>query len=53
MNYFYDEQIRKYILLFIRLFGGFAVKMGQNEVGEDIFQRVPDKTTGSVDLVPE
>ena len=41
MNYFYDEQIRKYILQFIRLFGGFAVKMGQNEVGEDIFQRVP------------
>ena len=41
MNYFYDEQIRKYILQFIRLFGGFAVKMGQNEVGEDVFQRVP------------
>ena len=41
MQYFYDEQLRRYIQQFIRLFGGFSCKMGRDDNGLEIFQRVP------------
>ena len=41
MLYFYDEQIRRYILQFIRLFSEFSVKMGKDDAGNDLFQKIP------------
>lgn len=41
MQYFYDEQLRRYIQQFVRLFGGFSVKMGRDKNGNEVFQRVP------------
>ena len=41
MLYFYDEQIRRYILQFIRLFSEFSVKMGKDSAGNDLFQKIP------------
>ncbi len=40
-QYFYDEQIRRWLLQFMRLFGGFSVKMGKDENGADYFHQVP------------
>ena len=42
-THFYDEQIRRYILQFIRLFSGFSVKTGKkmNDGTTDYFIRVP------------
>ena len=43
-SHFYDEQIRRYILQFIRLFSGFSVKTGKKmkDGTTDYFIRVPD-----------
>jgi len=41
MLYFYDEQIRRYILQFIRLFSEFSVKMGKDDAGNDLYQNIP------------
>lgn len=40
-QYFYDQQIRRWLLQFMRIFGGFSVKMGKNANGEDYYQNVP------------
>jgi hypothetical protein len=40
-QYFYDQQIRRWLLQFMRLFAGFNVKMGKNAEGDDIFHEVP------------
>lgn len=40
-QYFYDKQIRRYIQQFIRLFGGFNVRMGSDNTGLPIYQQVP------------
>jgi T4-like virus Myoviridae tail sheath stabiliser len=40
-QYFYDQQIRRWLLQFMRLFGGFSVKMGKDENGADYFHQVP------------
>jgi hypothetical protein len=40
-TYFYDQQIRRWLIQFMRLFGGFSVKMGKDEQGADFFQVVP------------
>jgi hypothetical protein len=40
-QYFYDKQVRRYIQQFIRLFSGFSVQMGKNEIGLPIYQEVP------------
>lgn len=40
-QYFYDKQVRRYIQQFIRLFSGFNVQMGKNDIGLPIFQEVP------------
>ena len=40
-QYFYDEQIRRWLLQFMRLFGGFSVKMGKDENGADYYHQVP------------
>ena len=40
-TYFYDQQIRRWLLQFMRLFGGFSVKMGKDATGADIYHQVP------------
>lgn len=40
-QYFYDSQIRRWLLQFMRLFGGFSVKMGKDSDGADHFHQVP------------
>lgn len=40
-QYFYDKQIRRYIQQFIRLFSGFSVQMGKDNVGLPVYQVVP------------
>ena len=42
-SHFYDEQIRRYILQFIRLFSGFSVKTGKKmkDGTTDYYIRVP------------
>jgi hypothetical protein len=41
--HFYDEQIRRYILQFVRMFSGFSVKTGKkmNDGVSDYYMRVP------------
>ena len=39
-NYFYDQQIRRWLLQFMRLFGGFSVKMGKDANGLDNYHQV-------------
>lgn len=41
MQYFYDDQIRKYILQFIRIFGNFTVQKGFDEQSNPIYSTVP------------
>lgn len=40
-DFFYDQQIRRHIEQFIRLFSGLNVYMGKDKNGIDTFQRVP------------
>ena len=40
-DFFYDQQIRRHIEQFIRLFSGFNVFVGKDKNGIDTFQRVP------------
>ena len=42
-SHFYDEQIRRYILQFVRMFSGFSVKTGKkmNDGVSDYYIRVP------------
>jgi len=40
-QYFYDQQIRRWLLRFMRLFGGFSVKMGKDNAGNDHYHQVP------------
>ena len=40
-GYFYDEQFRRYILQFMRLFGGFMIKTGRGRDDEEKFLKVP------------
>lgn len=42
-QYFYDEQIRRFILQFIRILSNFQVEFGQKEDGTRTLQRVPVK----------
>jgi hypothetical protein len=43
-NFFYDEQIRRFMLQFARIFSNFAVEYGRNEEGtEHTLVRVPVK----------
>lgn len=42
-QYFYDQQIRRWILQFMRLFGGFSVRMGKDANGNDYYHQVPVK----------
>jgi hypothetical protein len=41
MNYFYDEQIRKYLLQFVRIFGSFTVQKGFDLQSNPIYSQVP------------
>ena len=40
-QYFYDQQIRRWLLQFMRLFGGFSVQMGKDSTGNDYYHQVP------------
>lgn len=40
-QFFYDQQIKRYLEQFIRLFAGLSVRMGIDKDGTEIFQRVP------------
>lgn len=40
LDYFYDEQLRRYITQFMRIFSGFVVSEGDRGAGE-LFSRVP------------
>jgi hypothetical protein len=40
-TYFYDQQIRRWLLQFMRLFGGFSVQMGKDANGNDFYHQVP------------
>lgn len=41
MNYFYDEQIRKYLLQFVRIFGSFTVQKGFDAQSNPVYSQVP------------
>lgn len=41
MQYYYDAQIRKYLLQFIRIFGAFTVQKGFDEQGNPVYSQVP------------
>jgi hypothetical protein len=41
MQYFYDAQIRRFVLQFIRYFSGFQVEYGQDANGNAIYLTVP------------
>lgn len=40
MDYWYDEQLRRYLLQFMRIFGGFSVKEGLRD-GVEYYNRIP------------
>ncbi|MBC8429288.1 MAG: hypothetical protein H8D95_01735, partial [Candidatus Endolissoclinum sp.] len=44
-NHFYDNQIRRYILQFVRMFSGFTVKTGSKKKDNvtDYYIRVPSR----------
>lgn len=41
MLHYYDEQIRKYLLQFIRIFGSFTVQKGFDNLSNPIYSQVP------------
>jgi hypothetical protein len=41
MQWFYDAQIRKYLLQFVRIFGNFTVQKGYDEQGNPVYETVP------------
>jgi hypothetical protein len=40
-TFFYDEQIRRFLLQFIRILSNFQVRLGNNDQGQHTYQRVP------------
>lgn len=43
MNFFYDKQIRRHLIQFVRMFSNFSVQIGENDDGDPIFRTVPAK----------
>ena len=41
MQFFYDEQIRRYLTQFMRILGGFSVKTGKDKNGNETYIQVP------------
>lgn len=41
MQFFYDEQIRRYLTQFMRILGGFTVKTGKDRNGQETYIQVP------------
>lgn len=41
MQFFYDEQIRRYLIQFMRILGGFSVRTGKDRNGEVSYIQVP------------
>jgi hypothetical protein len=46
-QFFYDNQIRRFVLQFVRVFSNFQVEFGQQEDGTRTLQRVPVRFAGS------
>ena len=42
-DFFYDEQLKRYILQFVKLFSSFQVQYGQDRTGQRTLLRVPVK----------
>ena len=43
-QFWYDQQIRRYLLQFVRIFNGFQVKSGQKNAGgtsSEVYKTVP------------
>lgn len=40
-EYFYDNQIRRFLIQFVRIMSGFQVNMGTNSLGVQTYQQVP------------
>ena len=43
-QFWYDQQIRRYLLQFVRIFNGFQVKSGQKDAGgtaSQVYRTVP------------
>mgnify|MGYP001308522539 CR=1 FL=1 len=43
MQYFYDKQIRRHLIQFVRMFSNFSVQIGENDDGDPIYRTVPAK----------
>ena len=41
MQFFYDEQLRRYLAQFMRILGGFSVKTGKDRNGQETYIQVP------------
>ena len=41
LDYFYDNQLRRYLLQFVRIFAGFQYQAGNDSSGNPIFRTVP------------
>ena len=41
MDYFYDGQLRKYFIQFIRIFNSFMIQIGKDANGDPIMKKVP------------
>lgn len=40
-TFFYDQQIRRFLLQFIRIMSNFQVRLGNDGAGDPVYQRVP------------
>tara|TARA_R100000084_G_scaffold42_1_gene42 strand:- start:21897 stop:23258 length:1362 start_codon:yes stop_codon:yes gene_type:complete len=43
MNYFYDKQMRRHLIQFVRMFSNFSVQIGEGDNGDPIYRTVPAK----------
>ena len=43
MQYFYDKQMRRHLIQFVRMFSNFSVQIGENDDGDPIYRTVPAK----------
>lgn len=48
LDYFYDQQLRRYLLQFVRIFSGFQYAVGNDSAGRPMFRTVP-ATLASMD----
>jgi T4-like virus Myoviridae tail sheath stabiliser len=41
MLHFYDQQLRRYLLQFVRIFGSFTIQKGFDQTGYPVYEKVP------------